>query len=46
VLHNNAGLLDTQLTDQLRLDLLPTEVWDRISGRDLRVVRRYPSEGG
>ena len=36
VLHNNAGLLDTQLTDQLRLDLLPTEVWDRIFAVNVR----------
>jgi len=36
VLHNNAGLLDTQLTDQLRLDLLPTEVWDRMFAVNVR----------
>ena len=36
VLHNNAGLLDTQLTDQLRLDQLPTEVWDRIFAVNVR----------
>jgi NAD(P)-dependent dehydrogenase (short-subunit alcohol dehydrogenase family) len=38
VLHNNAGLLDTQLAapDQLRLDLLPTEIWDRIFAVNVR----------
>jgi NAD(P)-dependent dehydrogenase (short-subunit alcohol dehydrogenase family) len=36
VLHNNAGLLDTQLTDQLRLDELPTAVWDRIFAVNVR----------
>lgn len=36
VLHNNAGIHETQLTSQARSDELPTEVWDRVMGVDLR----------
>ncbi|MDX6541760.1 MAG: hypothetical protein QOI71_3370 [Gaiellales bacterium] len=36
VLHNNAGIVDTQLTDRLRLDLITQEVWDRIFAVNVR----------
>ncbi len=30
VLHNNAGVLDTQFTDKTRIDTIPEETWDRV----------------
>ncbi len=36
VLVNNAGIVDTQLTDQLRLDKVPTAVWDQIFAVNVR----------
>lgn len=36
VLHNNAGIVDTQLTDRTRLDELDDEVWDRIFAVNVR----------
>jgi NAD(P)-dependent dehydrogenase (short-subunit alcohol dehydrogenase family) len=36
VLHNNAGLFDTQLTDDLRIDLMPTEIFDRVVAVNVR----------
>lgn len=36
VLHNNAGIHETQLTAEARSDQLPTEVWDRVVGVNLR----------
>lgn len=36
VLHNNAGIHETQLTADAASDQLPTEVWDRVVGVNLR----------
>jgi NAD(P)-dependent dehydrogenase (short-subunit alcohol dehydrogenase family) len=36
VLVNNAGIVDTQLTDRTRLDEIPTEVWDRVFAVNVR----------
>jgi NAD(P)-dependent dehydrogenase (short-subunit alcohol dehydrogenase family) len=36
VLVNNAGIVDTQLTEETRLDQIPTEVWDRIFAVNVR----------
>lgn len=30
VLHNNAGIVDTQLTDRLRIDEIPLDVWEKL----------------
>lgn len=38
VLHNNAGLLDTQLADQTRVDTLPESVWDAIFNVNVKGV--------
>lgn len=36
VLHNNAAVVDTQLTDRTRLDELDEDVWDRIFAVNVR----------
>jgi NAD(P)-dependent dehydrogenase (short-subunit alcohol dehydrogenase family) len=36
VLHNNAAVVDTQLTDSTRIDELSEEVWDRIFAVNVR----------
>jgi NAD(P)-dependent dehydrogenase (short-subunit alcohol dehydrogenase family) len=36
VLHNNAAIVDTQLTESTRLDELETELWDRIFAVNVR----------
>jgi NAD(P)-dependent dehydrogenase (short-subunit alcohol dehydrogenase family) len=36
VLHNNAGLLDTQLTDQTRIDTIPEAAWDGVFAVNVR----------
>jgi NAD(P)-dependent dehydrogenase (short-subunit alcohol dehydrogenase family) len=36
VLHNNAAIVDTQLTDQTRIDEIDEEVWDRIFAVNVR----------
>jgi len=36
VLHNNAAVVDTQLTDRTRIDELDEEVWDRIFAVNVR----------
>jgi len=36
VLHNNAAIVDTQITDQTRIDELSEEVWDRIFAVNVR----------
>jgi len=36
VLHNNAAIVDTQLTERTRLDELDTEVWDRVFDVNVR----------
>ena len=36
VLHNNAALVDTQLTEQTRIDQIPDEVWDRLYAVNVR----------
>jgi len=38
VLHNNAGVLDTQFTDQTRVDNIPEEVWDRVFDVNVKAV--------
>jgi NAD(P)-dependent dehydrogenase (short-subunit alcohol dehydrogenase family) len=36
VLHNNVGILEADLTDQLAVDVLPEEVWERVYQVNLR----------
>jgi NAD(P)-dependent dehydrogenase (short-subunit alcohol dehydrogenase family) len=36
VLHNNAAIVDTQITDRTRLDEIDEEVWDRIFAVNVR----------
>jgi NAD(P)-dependent dehydrogenase (short-subunit alcohol dehydrogenase family) len=36
VLHNNAAIVDTQITDRTRIDELDEEVWDRIFAVNVR----------
>lgn len=36
VLHNNAAILDTQLTDITRIDQIPDDVWDRMFAVNVR----------
>jgi NAD(P)-dependent dehydrogenase (short-subunit alcohol dehydrogenase family) len=36
VLHNNVGITEAQLTDQLAVDVLPVEVWDLVMQVNLR----------
>jgi NAD(P)-dependent dehydrogenase (short-subunit alcohol dehydrogenase family) len=36
VLHNNAAIVDTQLTDQTRIDELPEDVWDALFAVNVR----------
>jgi NAD(P)-dependent dehydrogenase (short-subunit alcohol dehydrogenase family) len=36
VLVNNAGVVDTQMTDLTRLDQIPTDVWDRVFAVNVR----------
>jgi NAD(P)-dependent dehydrogenase (short-subunit alcohol dehydrogenase family) len=36
VLHNNAGVVDTQLTERTRIEELPEDVWDRIFAINVR----------
>jgi NAD(P)-dependent dehydrogenase (short-subunit alcohol dehydrogenase family) len=36
VLHNNAAIVDTQLTDRTRIEELPEDVWDKIFAVNVR----------
>jgi NAD(P)-dependent dehydrogenase (short-subunit alcohol dehydrogenase family) len=36
VLHNNAAIVDTQLTDRTRIDELPEDVWEKIFAVNVR----------
>jgi NAD(P)-dependent dehydrogenase (short-subunit alcohol dehydrogenase family) len=36
VLHNNAGVHESDLTDQLTIDTLPEEIWDRVLSINLK----------
>lgn len=36
VLVNNAGIVDTQLTNETRLDRIPSDVWDRVFAVNVR----------
>jgi NAD(P)-dependent dehydrogenase (short-subunit alcohol dehydrogenase family) len=38
VLHNNAGVHESDFTDKLTIDTLPDEVWDRVYEINLRAV--------
>jgi NAD(P)-dependent dehydrogenase (short-subunit alcohol dehydrogenase family) len=46
VLHNNVGVLEANLTDQLTVDVLPEEIWERVYQVNLRsyfLAIRYAS---
>ncbi|MFZ0386270.1 MAG: SDR family oxidoreductase [Solirubrobacteraceae bacterium] len=38
LLHNNAGVLDTQLTDQTRVETIPESVWDQVFAVNVKGV--------
>jgi len=38
VLHNNAGVHESDLTDQLTIDTLPEEIWDRVYAINLKAI--------
>jgi NAD(P)-dependent dehydrogenase (short-subunit alcohol dehydrogenase family) len=38
VLHNNAGVHESDLTDQLTIDTLPEDVWDRVYAINLKAI--------
>jgi NAD(P)-dependent dehydrogenase (short-subunit alcohol dehydrogenase family) len=38
VLHNNAGVHESDLTEQLTIDTLPEEIWDRVNAINLKAV--------
>jgi NAD(P)-dependent dehydrogenase (short-subunit alcohol dehydrogenase family) len=38
VLHNNAGVHESDLTDQLTIDTLPEEIWDRVVSINLKSI--------
>lgn len=38
VIHNNAGIHETDLTSETRVDLLPEEIWDAVYEVNLRAV--------
>jgi NAD(P)-dependent dehydrogenase (short-subunit alcohol dehydrogenase family) len=47
VLHNNVGVLEANFTDQLTVDVLPEEVWERVYQVNLRsyfLMTRYAAE--
>ncbi len=38
VLHNNAGVHESDMTDQLTIDTLPEEIWDRVNAINLKAI--------